>query len=121
MDEEVSPIVLVQVAEDDESFSDALSYMLRKEGFEVAVCPTGPAALEAFDRHGADLVLLDPMLPGPRHRSVPEPARTVGGAADHAQRQGHRERRLRLLEFSEIPSAAGREWTRQGRSPGGRY
>ena len=54
----------VLVVEDEESFSDALSYMLRREGFEVAVCPTGPDAIEAFDRHGADLVLLDLMLPG---------------------------------------------------------
>jgi two-component system, OmpR family, response regulator RegX3 len=38
--------------------------MLRKEGFEVAVCPTGPDALDTFDRSGADLVLLDLMLPG---------------------------------------------------------
>jgi two-component system response regulator RegX3 len=38
--------------------------MLRKEGFEVAVCPTGPDAIETFDRTGADLVLLDLMLPG---------------------------------------------------------
>ena len=53
----------VLVVEDEESFSDALSYMLRREGFEVAVCPTGPDAIEAFDRHGADLVLLDLMLP----------------------------------------------------------
>jgi two-component system response regulator RegX3 len=58
-------MALVLVVEDEESFSDALSYMLRKEGFEVAVCPTGPDALAAFDRHGADLVLLDLMLPGP--------------------------------------------------------
>ncbi len=54
----------VLVVEDEESFSDALSYMLRKEGFDVAVCPTGPDALETFDRDGADLVLLDLMLPG---------------------------------------------------------
>ncbi|HKB29238.1 MAG TPA: response regulator transcription factor [Streptosporangiaceae bacterium] len=54
----------VLVVEDEESFSDALSYMLRKEGFEVAVCPTGPDALDTFDRSGADLVLLDLMLPG---------------------------------------------------------
>ena len=54
----------VLVVEDEESFSDALSYMLRREGFEVAVCPTGPDAIEAFDRHGADLVLLDLKLPG---------------------------------------------------------
>ena len=58
-------MALVLVVEDEESFSDALSYMLRKEGFEVAVCPTGPEALAAFDRTGADLVLLDLMLPGP--------------------------------------------------------
>jgi two-component system response regulator RegX3 len=57
-------MALVLVVEDDESFSDALSYMLRKEGFEVAVCPTGPDALETFDRNGADLVLLDLVLPG---------------------------------------------------------
>ncbi len=54
----------VLVVEDEESFSDALSYMLRKEGFEVAVAATGPDALESFDRAGADLVLLDLMLPG---------------------------------------------------------
>jgi two-component system, OmpR family, response regulator RegX3 len=38
--------------------------MLRNEGFEVSVAATGPLALEEFDRHGADLVLLDLMLPG---------------------------------------------------------
>jgi two-component system response regulator RegX3 len=54
----------VLVVEDEESFSDAISYMLRKEGFEVAICATGPDALETFDRTGADLVLLDLMLPG---------------------------------------------------------
>jgi two-component system, OmpR family, response regulator RegX3 len=52
------------VVEDEESFSDALSYMLRREGFEVAVAGTGPDALSQFDRSGADLVLLDLMLPG---------------------------------------------------------
>ncbi|GHD29344.1 response regulator transcription factor [Nocardiopsis kunsanensis] len=54
----------VLVVEDEESYSDALSYMLRKEGFEVVVAPTGNVALETFDRTGADLVLLDLMLPG---------------------------------------------------------
>ena len=58
-------MTLVLVVEDEESISDALSYLLRKEGFQVAICPTGPDALEAFDRHGADLVLLDLILPGP--------------------------------------------------------
>ena len=54
----------VLVVEDEESYSDALSYVLRKEGFEVAVVADGPAALTEFDRGGADIVLLDLMLPG---------------------------------------------------------
>jgi two-component system, OmpR family, response regulator RegX3 len=51
------------VVEDEDSFSDALSYMLRKEGFEVSVATTGPQALTEFDRTGADIVLLDLNLP----------------------------------------------------------
>jgi two-component system response regulator RegX3 len=54
----------VLVVEDEESFSDALSYMLRREGFDAVVSTTGPEALEEFDRGGADIVLLDLMLPG---------------------------------------------------------
>ncbi|MFM1965274.1 MAG: sensory transduction protein regX3 [Actinomycetota bacterium] len=54
----------VLVVEDEESFSDALSFMLRREGYEVGVAADGAAALDEFDRHGADLVLLDLMLPG---------------------------------------------------------
>jgi two-component system response regulator RegX3 len=54
----------ILVVEDEESFSDPLSYLLRKEGYEVSVAETGPAALEDFEREGADLVLLDLMLPG---------------------------------------------------------
>jgi len=53
----------VLVVEDEDSFSDALSYMLRKEGFEVSVAATGTQALTEFDRTGADIVLLDLMLP----------------------------------------------------------
>ncbi|GAB3968442.1 MULTISPECIES: response regulator [Plantactinospora] len=53
----------VLVVEDEESFSDALSYLLRKEGFEVSAAATGTAALTEFDRTGADIVLLDLMLP----------------------------------------------------------
>ena len=54
----------VLVVEDEESYSDALAYMLRKEGFEVGLAATGPDALVEFDRAGADIVLLDLMLPG---------------------------------------------------------
>jgi len=54
----------VLVVEDEESFSDALAFMLRKEGFEVAIAGDGNVAIEEFDRNGADIVLLDIMLPG---------------------------------------------------------
>ena len=52
------------VVEDEASFSEALSYVLGKEGFEVTVADTGDGAIAAFDKGGADLVLLDLMLPG---------------------------------------------------------
>ncbi len=54
----------VLVVEDEDSYSDALAYMLRKEGFDVALAGTGPDALEEFERGGADIVLLDLMIPG---------------------------------------------------------
>jgi two-component system, OmpR family, response regulator RegX3 len=57
-------VTRVLVVEDEESYSDALAYMLRKEGFEVGLASTGPEALAEFDRAGADIVLLDLMLPG---------------------------------------------------------
>ena len=62
----------VLVVEDEESFSDALSFMLRKEGFEVDVAGDGTDAVDEFEQHGADIVLLDLMLPGHvRHRGLP--------------------------------------------------
>ena len=57
-------VTRVLVVEDEESYSEALAYMLRKEGFEVAIAADGNAALAEFDRNGADIVLLDLMLPG---------------------------------------------------------
>ncbi len=54
----------ILVVEDEASFSEALAYVLGKEGFEVVVADTGDGAVATFDRVGADLVLLDLMLPG---------------------------------------------------------
>ena len=54
----------ILVVEDEASFSDALSYLLGREGFDVSVADTGVGAIAEFDRHGADLILLDLMLPG---------------------------------------------------------
>ena len=54
----------VLVVEDEESISEALSYLLRREGYDVTVAADGDSALREFDRSGHDLVLLDLMLPG---------------------------------------------------------
>ena len=54
----------VLIVEDEESLADPLAFLLRKEGFEATVVGDGPAALAEFDRAGADIVLLDLMLPG---------------------------------------------------------
>lgn len=54
----------VLVVEDEESFSDALTFMLEREGYEVAVAADGNVALEEFKKSGADILLLDLMLPG---------------------------------------------------------
>ncbi|MEA5155601.1 response regulator transcription factor [Raineyella sp.] len=54
----------VLVIEDEESYREALSYMLRKEGFDVVEAPDGAEGLAEFDRGGADIVLLDLMMPG---------------------------------------------------------
>ena len=54
----------VLVVEDEESYRAALAYMLRKEGFEVVEAADGVEGLAAFDQGGADIVLLDLMMPG---------------------------------------------------------
>jgi len=59
----MSDTIRVLVVEDEQSFVDALTVGLRREGFEVEVATDGVAALEAFDRSPPDIVLLDLMLP----------------------------------------------------------
>jgi two-component system, OmpR family, response regulator RegX3 len=70
-------VTRVLVVEDEESFSDALSFMLRREGFTVQVASTGPQALEVFGREQIDLILLDLMLPGMSGTDVCRTIRTT--------------------------------------------
>ena len=53
----------ILIVEDETSFHEALAFLLGKEGFETIVAENGRAALEMFAKHGADLVLLDLMIP----------------------------------------------------------
>lgn len=54
----------ILIVEDETSLSEPLAYLLTREGYETTVAADGLAALAEFDRAGADLVLLDLMLPG---------------------------------------------------------
>ena len=54
----------VLVVEDEDSYREVLAYMLRKEGFDVIEAADGTAGLAEYDRAGADIVLLDLMMPG---------------------------------------------------------
>ena len=53
----------VLIVEDESSFSEALEFLLGKEGFSVITAVTGTEALKKFDQGGIDLVLLDLMIP----------------------------------------------------------
>ena len=54
----------ILIVEDESSLSEPLAFLLEREGYETSIAPDGPAALAEFERAGADLVLLDLMLPG---------------------------------------------------------
>ena len=56
-------MTLILVVEDEESFRDALHYMLTREGFDVIIAPNGSEGIRLFDAKNPDLVLLDLMLP----------------------------------------------------------
>ena len=60
---EVPTQTRVLLAEDDESFVDALVIGLAREGFDVTVATDGTEALRLFAEVDPDLVLLDLMLP----------------------------------------------------------
>ena len=54
----------ILIVEDEEALSDPLAFLLGREGVQTIVVDNGLDALPVFDREGADLVLLDVMLPG---------------------------------------------------------
>ncbi len=54
----------VLLIEDEDAYRETLGYLLRKEGFDVVEAADGTIGLAEFDRGGADIVLLDLMMPG---------------------------------------------------------
>lgn len=54
----------ILIVEDEPSLSEPLAFLLEREGYETTIAEDGLAGLAEFDRNGADLILLDLMLPG---------------------------------------------------------
>ena len=54
----------VLLVEDEPDLADPLAYLLGREGFEVEIADDGEKALRLFQEQGADVILLDLMLPG---------------------------------------------------------
>ncbi len=71
----------ILIIEDEESYREALAYMLTREGFDVVVAADGQAGLAEYDRAGADLVLLDLMMPGMPGTEVCRQLRSQGNVA----------------------------------------
>lgn len=69
----------VLIVEDEEAMATPLAFLLEREGFEAVVAATGPDGLAEFDRGGADIVLLDLMLPGMNGIEVFKELRTRSG------------------------------------------
>lgn len=72
-----NPVVLI--VEDEESFVEALSVGLQREGFDPRVARDGAAAIKMFDAVHPDVVLLDVMLPGISGIDVCRHIRRVSG------------------------------------------
>lgn len=56
-------VTRILIVEDESSLNEPLAFLLKREGYETAIAETGADAVEQFERDGADLVLLDLMLP----------------------------------------------------------
>ena len=54
----------VLLIEDEDAYRETLGYLLRKEAFDVVEAADGTIGLAEFERGGADIVLLDLMMPG---------------------------------------------------------
>jgi two-component system response regulator RegX3 len=67
----------ILIVEDEESFREGVSFILSKEGYEVIDAGDGNDAISKFEREGADLILLDVMLPGLSGLEVCKKLRTM--------------------------------------------
>src|SRR5687768_5347459 len=53
----------ILIVDDEAHIRDVVQYALSKEGFETVICENGLQAIEAFSLGGADLIILDILMP----------------------------------------------------------
>ena len=70
----------ILIVEDEPSFSEALEFLLGKEGFAVVTAENGSDAIKKFEQGGIDLVLLDLMIPEVSGTEVCRQIREIGRA-----------------------------------------
>ena len=58
------PMTRILLVDDEPALLEAVGYSLRRDGYDVSVAASGPAALAAARAVRPDLVVLDVMLPG---------------------------------------------------------
>lgn len=68
----------ILIIEDEEAYREPTAYMLQREGFQVTEAANGADGLAEFERNGADLVLLDLMMPGMPGTEVCRQIRQLG-------------------------------------------
>ena len=69
----------ILVVEDEAHIAEGIRDNLELEGYEAAIAPDGPTALEKYHAGGFDLIILDVMLPGIDGLAVCDEIRREGG------------------------------------------
>ena len=85
----------ILIVDDEPNIVISLEFLMKREGFEVAIAGDGETALRLVAEHRPDLVLLDVMMPKERLRGLPgnpRAPRLAGHEDHHAHRQGARDR-----------------------------
>ncbi|HEY7792732.1 MAG TPA: response regulator transcription factor [Gaiellaceae bacterium] len=72
----------ILVVEDEPAIRDAISFVLRRDGFDVAEADDGDVALELAESEAFDLIVLDVMLPGLSGTEICRRLRASESAAD---------------------------------------
>ena len=111
--------VRVLLAEDEESFIQALEIGLEREGFAVTVARDGAEAIELFRSEGFDLLLLDVMLPKVSGLDVCRAVRAVSSVPISIRQRGlilsrpcFSHMRTMLTPASTVSLDVGDQWRR---------